>query len=143
MHNKMRISLYLICLIRLISTYIGLSNFIVGLCWLYVPSVPIFLAAAYDERLVGLCLAGLIAVILLWVCAFVLGLLGIKFDKARKASVVAICVATAIDVFASFITTNSTIMLLCAIPSISLLAFGIFTLILHFRKNNIRQQTSI
>ena len=138
MLNRMRISLYLICLIRLISTCIGLSNFIVGLCWLYVPSVPIFLAAAYDERLVGLCLAGLIAVILLWLCTLILGLLGIKYGKARKASIAVICVATAIDVLASFITTNSTIMLICAISSILLLAFSIYTLVSHLKKSNIK-----
>ena len=138
MLNRMRISLYLICLIRLISTCIGLSNFIVGLCWLYVPSVPIFLAAAYDERLVGLCLAGLIAVILLWLCTLILGLLGIKYGKARKASIAVICVATAIDVLASFITTNSTIMLICAISSILLLAFSIYTLVSHIKKSNIK-----
>ncbi len=117
-YSKPMLILYGICFLKLICTVLFMTIPMFDVIYLSVISLPVCLTVAYNKEIALLCLVIVMITILLWLSGILLSLLGIKFKKSRKASVIIFTIATIVDLLTVFLSTNPVLIVSCSVVSV-------------------------
>ena len=138
---------YVISVIKIVCTYVlfagvGTELDVVKTVPFTVISVPLCLAAAYDEKLAVPITITLLLTLLLWLVIILLSLLGIWYTWAQKGSIFGITLATCIDLVLVILLQNNpeweTMGII--VPSVALLICGLTIICMSRTKRNKRHK---
>lgn len=126
--SKSLIILYLSCLIKIISTIIFFGGVGIEIGFLVILTIPICMAYAMFENSFLLFLLILIADVVLWLGILISALLGIKYDKMRRISVIFILTAFLLDVVMALLIQEAVLKGVCIISALGFFVFSLFVL---------------
>ena len=129
-YSKSTLILYGICFLKVVCTVLLLTTPIgYYIFFLTIIALPIGMLMALYEKLALLCFSIVIITIALWLSGILLSIMGIKFKKLRKASIIVFTLATIVDLLTVFLSPNFTIIISCSVVSVLTLIVCIWCLL--------------